>query len=182
MHTQESAILKRTCEGIQIPSGSKITLFEGTHLTIMQALGGSYTVMTDQGMMASIMGKDADALGKSVTAASSVTDEAGQERPVEEQVWAQLRTCFDPEIPHNIVDLGLIYDCKVESPEEGHRVEIKMTLTAPGCGMGEYLKRDIEGKILAIPGVKHARVDVVFDPPWNPSRMNPALRRALNMM
>lgn len=184
MKTPEAITLKRNCEATQIPSGNKVTLYAGTELTLMQSLGGTYTVVTHQGLMASIDGKDADALGKEVAAGISQPQEsAGGEKPVEEMVWAHLRTCYDPEIPHNIVDLGLIYDCQIAPrPQgDGDKVEIKMTLTAPGCGMGDWLKQDIQRKLLTIPGVKEANVNVVFDPPWHPNRMAPPLRRELNM-
>ena len=182
MNARELAILKRDCEAIEIPSGRKIILYAGTEVTITQSLGGAYTVFTHQGAMASIAGKDADALGKEVQAAPA-TAATGAPKTTEELVWNQLRTCYDPEIPHNIVDLGLIYECKLSDLETGgKKVDVKMTLTAPGCGMGDWLRRDAEQKILTISDIKEAHVDVVFDPPWNPSMMTPALRRALNMM
>ena len=181
MQMHESIILSRTCDAIAIPSGHKVELFKGTHLTITQSLGGTFTVMTDQGMMASLDGTDADAIGKPIPP-ESLAPEASQSKPLDELVWEKLRTCYDPEIPHNIVDLGLIYNCDIAALEGGqHRVDVRMTLTAPGCGMGEWLKKDVENKLLALPGVKEARVEVVFDPPWNPSKMAPPLRRALNM-
>ena len=171
-------MLKRDCEVTEIPSGKKITFFSGTEVLLMQSLGGTFTVVTHQGVMASIQGKDADALGKEVPAeALQPPVSAELEGDVEKQVWAKLKTCFDPEIPHNIVDLGLIYECQVQPVDAGHTVRIKMTLTAPGCGMGEWLKQDVRNKILAIGGVKEAQVDVVFEPPWDRSKMHPALRR-----
>ena len=183
MANHEVITLARDCEAIQIPSGNKVTLYAGTGLTITQSLGGTYTVATHQGLMASVSGKDADALGKEVPPeAAQIKEPLSDESPVEKRVWAALRTCYDPEIPHNIVDLGLIYDCRIAPlSESGSKVDIKMTLTAPGCGMGEWLKQDIRNKLLTIPGVKEAAVDVVFDPPWHPSRMSAPLRRELNM-
>lgn len=184
--THETVTLKRDCEAIQIPSGEKVTLFKDTWVTIMQALGGTFTVMTDQGAMASIAGKDADALGKEIPPEAQLPELSSDEADlgkIKEMVWRQLRTCYDPEIPHNIVDLGLVYECQVEAaPAGGYHVFVQMTLTAPGCGMGEWLRADARNKILSIPGVKEAQVEVVFDPPWHPGMMSPALRRALNMM
>ena len=180
--SQEAVILNRDCEAIAIPSGQIFTLFKGTRLTITQALGGTYTVMTDQGALATVPGKDADALGKEIPETPQVPA-SGEEQSTEKLIWDQLRTCYDPEIPHNIVDLGLVYECKISDLSEGgKRVDIKMTLTAPGCGMGDWLKVDARNKLMTVPGVQQVNVDVVFDPPWDPSKMSKALRRALNMM
>lgn len=183
MHSNmnEIAVLKRTCEAIEIPSGTRINLYEGTEVIITQSLGGNYTVVTHQGQMASIANKNADAIGKEILPAPEAKP-GDSSKPVEEQVWDQLRTCYDPEIPHNIVDLGLIYECNIaELEDSSKRVDIKMTLTAPGCGMGDWLKEDVKQKVLSIPGVKEAEVKVVFDPPWDRSKMHKALRRELNM-
>lgn len=188
--SREMVVLARDCEGTLIPYGNKTTLFKGTRVTIMQSLGGAFTVYTDQGAMYSVAGSDADALGKDPGATQVDAPKSGSDtgKPLEELIDEQLRTCYDPEIPHNIVDLGLIYDRQVALLEEGpegektYKVDIKMTLTAPGCGMGDWIRQDVRNKLLNIQGVKVANVDVVFDPPWNPSKMNPALRRALNMM
>lgn len=178
MNPPELVVLKRDCEATEIPSGKKITLFNGTELMITQALGGTFTVVTHMGLMASITGKDADAIGREVPAEVKAALEDAHAKPVEDLVWAQLRTCYDPEIPHNIVDLGLVYQCDIaELPEEKKRVDIRMTLTAPGCGMGEWIRQDVKNKMMAIPGVAEANVEVVFDPPWDRSRMAPALRR-----
>lgn len=180
----EQVSLIRNCEGIQIPSGNIMTLPAGTPVRITQSLGGTYTVITEEGYMVRIAGKDADALGQKIKAAS---ESAGQEildvREVEKRVWAQLRTVFDPEIPVNVVDLGLVYLCQVTPLSEGgHKVEVKMTLTAPGCGMGNVLKADSENKIRGIPGVKQVGVEMVIDPPWNPSRMSEAAKLQLGML
>ena len=184
MALSEWVTLFRDCEAIQIPNGSKVTLYKGTEVMITQSLGGAYTVATHQGLMASVASKDADAIGKEPLAAAPAPSAAGPSASVDEQVWARLRTCYDPEIPHNIVDLGLIYECKIDSVSENDpenkKVFIKMTLTAPGCGMGDWLKQDARNKILTIPNVKDCEVQVVFDPPWNPGMMNPALRRELH--
>ena len=181
MNEKEVATLKRTCEAIEIPSGKKITLFEGTEVIITQSLGGAYTVMTYQGVMASIAGKDGDALGKELLEPPAAPARGEMnEQWIEQKVWAQLKTCYDPEIPHNIVDLGLVYECNIAPLEDDtYKVDIKMTLTAPGCGMGEWLKQDVHNKITSIPGVKECTVGLVFDPPWDRSRMHPALRREL---
>ena len=175
-NTQEPVTLSRTCEAIEIPSGRKIELFKGTHLTILQSLGGAYTVVTDQGAMASIAGRDADAIGKPVPPQPKVEGELTDES-IEKMVWDQLKTCYDPEIPHNIVDLGLVYECKFLPVEGGKRVAIKMTLTAQGCGMGDWLRADVINKISSVPGVKEVSAELVFDPPWDRSKMHPALKR-----
>lgn len=176
--------LTRDCEAVQIPSGNLLKLAAGTRVRITQSLGGTYTVITEEGAMVRIAGKDADALGKKVeAAASSAPPEGWNTEEIEKRVWAQLRTVFDPEIPVNVVDLGLVYVCKVTpSPEGGHQVEVQMTLTAPGCGMGSVLKGDAENKIRGIPGVKSVTVTMVIDPPWNPSRMSEAAKLQLGML
>lgn len=185
MESKEARTLSRDCKAVQIPSGAKLTIPQGTRVRITQSLGGSYTVMTELGYLVSIAGEDADALG--ITPPSSVQAPAAfsEEVPLEKRIWVQLRTCFDPEIPVNIVDLGLIYSCKVlpipEVPGE-HRVEVKMTLTAPGCGMGEYLRSDIQNKLLGIPTVRQAHVELVWQPPWNPSMMTEAAKLQLGML
>jgi probable FeS assembly SUF system protein SufT len=179
--TREARTLTRDVEATAIPYGDKIPLKAGATVIITQALGGSYTGVTDMGYMVRIEGKDADAIGEEVPAAPSAP-EAG-ERPVEELVWEQLRTCYDPEIPVNIVELGLVYGCEVTpQPDGGHKVGVRFTLTAPGCGMGDYLRMDIERKLASIPGVSQAEVEVVLDPPWDMSRMSDAARLQLGLM
>jgi len=178
-------VLSRDCEALQIPSAEKIQLRAGMYVRIMQALGGSFTVLTDDGMMARIDGKDADALGEQKTEAappapSSAEPETDPSKVVE-RIWDALRTCYDPEIPVNIVDLGLVYECKVESAPEGLATQIRFTLTAPGCGMGDVLKADIESKVLAIPGILSASVEVVFEPPWDREMMSEAAKLQLGM-
>jgi len=185
MNPDEPVALTRDCEAIQIPSGIPITLHAGTKVRVRQSLGGTYTVLTDQGYMVRIAGKDADALGLKSEGGSGQNSGVATVSPeeIEKQVWAQLRTVFDPEIPVNVVDLGLVYLCKVESlPEGGFGVNVKMTLTAPGCGMGSVLQADAQGKILGLAGVKQARVEMVIDPPWNPSRMSEAAKLQLGML
>ena len=173
--------LHRTCEVIEIPSGRGSTLPEGTSVRIMQSRGDSYTVWTDYGQMCRVDGKDADALG--LQAGSSEPAPAVDTREFNEQmVWDILKTVYDPEIPVNIVDLGLIYSCKIapaSEADDGKRIDIQMSMTAPGCGMGNVLKADVESKISRLPSVKAVNVEVVFDPPWDMSRMSEAARLQL---
>jgi probable FeS assembly SUF system protein SufT len=158
--------LDRDCEAIQIPAGLKTTLPAGTRVIITQNLGGSYTIACDYGLFR-INETDADALGLERKGSGQKEAHVGGEVP-EETVWEELRTVYDPEIPVNIVDLGLVYDCQVtNNPDTGARVDVKMTLTAPGCGMGPAIAQDARLKILAIPGVEEANVELVWDPPWN---------------
>ena len=185
MKTNELVTLSRDCEATQIPSGKKVMLPEGTQVRVTQSLGGTYTVMTSNGYMVRIASKDADALGEETAVASQAEAAAvvGGPADIEYLVWEQLKMCYDPEIPVNIVDLGLVYHCQVTPlPEGGNEVEVKFTLTAPGCGMGAVLKTDMESKILSVPGVEDVDVEVVFDPPWNPSMMSEAAKLELGMM
>lgn len=170
--------LTREIEAIQIPSGNKITLPEGTTVLITQALGGTYTVhVTHQAGLFRINGADGDALGKEV-----VEQNTGGDGPFDvEKVWEQLRNCYDPEIPVNIVDLGLIYDLTTTDAENGKSVNVKMTLTAPGCGMGPSLAADAEQRMLTVPGVSLASVELVWDPPWTPERISQAGREKLGI-
>jgi probable FeS assembly SUF system protein SufT len=184
MKTNEPIILSRDCEAIQIPSGEKVMLPAGSRVTVTQSLGGSYTVTTDQGYLVRIANKDADAIGEEAEAsqAERLTAAAGP-ADLEKLVWDQLKTCFDPEIPVNIVDLGLVYHCQVTPlPEGDNKVDVKFTLTAPGCGMGQVLKADMESKILSLSGVKDVDVEVVFDPPWDPSKMSDGAKLQLGFM
>lgn len=157
---------------------------EGSSVTVIQTLGGSYTVMTENGYMVRIDGKDADALGEQYVKAQVAVMPADPHGPFEEsQVWEQLKTVYDPEIPVNIVDLGLVYKCESKPlPEGGYRVEVQMTMTAPGCGMGGVLKEDVRHKVLGLSGVKEADVEVVWEPPWDPSRMSEVARLQLGWM
>jgi len=168
----------RDCEAVEIPAGNTVTIPKGSHAFITQSLGGSYTLQVPTfGGLYRIGGDDADAIGKEI--AQESTASAGS---LEDQVWAQLRTCFDPEIPVNIVDLGLVYDMALSEVGSGaHRVDVKMTLTAPGCGMGTYIAQDARGKILELPGVEAADVEVVWEPPWSPQMISPAGRQLLGM-
>ena len=187
MKPHESITLTRECEVIQIPNGTKMMLPAGTLVMITQSLGDTYTVTTDHGYMVRISGKDADAIGLERQAAPAALAEAPQgaqdPQDIERLVWDQLRTCFDPEIPVNIVDLGLVYACAVKPLDDGkHRVEVKLTLTAPGCGMGGVLAADAQAKIGALPGVREADIELVFEPQWDPSMMSEAARLELGMM
>jgi probable FeS assembly SUF system protein SufT len=177
---QKEVTTTREIEAREIPSGTKILIPEGTPLAITQSLGGSYTVMTPYGSMVRIDGKDADAIGQEAAAAE---EEAAAGKTTEELAWDQLRTCYDPEIPVNIVDLGLVYQCGATPlPEGGSKIEVRFTLTAPGCGMGDVLREDIKGKLLSLPDVKEADVQVLFDPPWNMSMMSEAAKLQLGLM
>jgi probable FeS assembly SUF system protein SufT len=177
---REARTLARDVEVAAIPYGDKLTLTAGTTVFVTQALGGSYTAMTDRGYMVRIEGKDGDAIGEAVVAEPTEAELAG--KSLQERAWDQLKTCFDPEIPVNIVDLGLVYKCETAPVDGGERVTIHFTLTAPGCGMGDYLKRDVEQKMLALPGVKEADVQVVLEPAWNQTMMSDAARLQLGMM
>jgi probable FeS assembly SUF system protein SufT len=177
---QTEVTTTREIEAREIPSGTKLMIPEGTPLAITQSLGGSYTVMTPYGSMARVDGKDADAIGQEAVAEQEA---AAGGKTTEELAWDQLRTCYDPEIPVNIVDLGLVYQCGATPlPDGGSKVEVRFTLTAPGCGMGDVLREDIKGKLLSLPDVKEADVQVLFDPPWNMSMMSEAAKLQLGLM
>lgn len=181
MRAGEVITVSRDLLTTQIPSGIPHPLAAGSKVRLTQALGGSYTVMTDHGYMLRVDPKDADAIGISPEEAAAA---AAPKEFSEALVWDQLRTVYDPEIPVNVVELGLIYDCQikdaVEGPE-GKEIDIKMTMTAPGCGMADVLKSDIERRLLGLPAVKNVKVEVVFDPPWHPGRMSEAARLQLGL-
>jgi len=177
MRSNEIVALRRDCDAVLIPAGTQVTLPAGQQVTITQALGGSYTCYVE-GSLVRIASEDADALGK-FTQQDTSDDKAltGDGTVDEKLVWEQLATCYDPEIPINIVELGLIYECNiVPLPEGGNRVDIKMTLTAPGCGMGAILQQDVEGKVRSVPNVTDVHVELVFEPQWDQSRMSEAAR------
>jgi len=181
MVMREDRTLSRDVEVAAIPYGDRITLTMGTTVFITQALGGSYTAMTDHGYLVRIEGKDADAIGEKPVLPMTAEDRQG--RSTQDLAWDQLKTCFDPEIPVNIVDLGLVYKCEVEPiGGDGEKVKVEFTLTAPGCGMGDFLRQDVQQKLLAIPGVKEADVQVVLDPPWDQSMMSDVARLQLGLM
>jgi len=177
MHMGVAITLNRACDVIEIPSGIKGSLPQGTVVRIMQSLGSSYTVTGGQyGAMYRIDARDADALGLPTPEAVPESER----RPFsEELVWDELKTVFDPEIPVNVVDLGLIYECKVSDTEGGHKLDVKMSMTAPGCGMGNVLKTDVESKLARLPDVKEVNVEIVFDPPWSPALMSEAAKLQL---
>jgi probable FeS assembly SUF system protein SufT len=179
MGASEPITLSRACEVIEIPSGIRTTLPAGAVVRIMQSLAGSYTVATDRGYMYRVEANDTDALGLSNAAMEQ--EPAVREGPFSEQlVWDRLKTVYDPEITVNIVDLGLVYSCVIASLEQGgNRIHIKMSMTAPGCGMGNVLKADVESRLSRLPGVKEVHVEVVFDPPWHPGLMSDAAKLQL---
>jgi probable FeS assembly SUF system protein SufT len=173
--TNEPVTFSRDCAAVLIPAGDRVTLPKGTTGFLTQALGGSFTIYIE-GNLFRVAGREGDAIGKAPSLTPDVPDDA-TEAEIESAVWQQLRTCYDPEIPINIVELGLVYECRVEPTESGKRVaKVRMTLTAPGCGMGEILTQDVREKIEQIPTVERADVELVFDPPWNQSMMSEEAR------
>jgi probable FeS assembly SUF system protein SufT len=173
--------LERDCEATLIPGGEKVTLSRGDHVVVTQALGGGLTVTTGLGYLARISAEDADALGLQPTQAN---EEPANSGPFDvQQVIEKLKTVYDPEIPVNVVDLGLIYRCETQPlPDGSHRVEIDMSMTAPGCGMGDVLKEDARNKVQTIARVSDTHIELVWDPPWDPSRMSEAARLQLGML
>jgi probable FeS assembly SUF system protein SufT len=180
-HENEPIVVQRDVKAIAIPAGVEVNLKLGSVGYITQALGGSFTVYID-GNLFRIAGQEADAIGKTAAVAPDVPPGASED-DIKAVVWKQLKTCFDPEIPVNIVDLGLIYECDVSKNDDATRtVDIKMTLTAPGCGMGEVLVQDVRDKIEIVPTVAKANVELVFDPPWNQTMMSDEARLQTGMM
>lgn len=171
--------VKRDVAATLIPSGVKVTLKAGTEVYVTQSLGDSYTLHVN-GNLVRVAGRDGDALGLVVLDSPDINETAGT---LEDKIWMQLKTCFDPEIPVNIVDLGLIYDCQiVPLGKETYSIALTMTLTAPGCGMGPVLVNEMEEKIHAIQGVKEVKVDLVFDPPWDRDRMSDEAKLQLGLL
>ena len=187
MHSYETVTLTRDVDATRIPSGEKGFIPKGTEVTITQVLGGTYTVQFIGGL-ARIEGKDADALGKTPEVAPAPAATPAPAGPVTKeslsaQVWTQLRTCYDPEIPVNIADLGLIYNCDLtELGVNSYKADVKMTLTAPGCGMGPVLVQDVQNKLLCLEGIDDVNVELVWDPPWNQGMMTEAARLQLGLM
>jgi probable FeS assembly SUF system protein SufT len=178
MNTGELIELRRDCKAIEIPSGSERVLPAGSFVRISQQLGGVYTVISDIGYSCVIDRTDADALG--LTPALPAEKDLGPFR--EQMVWDELKSVYDPEIPVNIVDLGLIYDCKIISEDRASKkIEVNMSMTAPGCGMANVLKTEVEQRLRRLPEVKEVSVQVVFDPPWHPGRMSEAARLQLGL-
>lgn len=180
-HENEAFVLSRNTPAVMVPSGEQIELKAGLSGFITQALGGSFTLYVE-GNLYRLAGENADAIGKQVLQAPELPPGATNE-DIKALAWKQMRTCYDPEIPIDIVELGLVYECAVSANDDGSRhVAVKMTLTAPGCGMGEVLVQDVREKIEIIPTVAKADVELVFDPPWNQSMMSEAARLQTGMM
>ena len=183
MNPNEPKFLTRDVEASVVPVGTKVTLQKGGQAYVTQSLGGAFTVIVN-GNMFRIDGKDADALGLEIKSApaTAISGPVTQEQ-LEKQIWESLKTCYDPEIPVNIVDLGLIYDCHITPLSAGsHRVDVKMTLTAPGCGMGPMLAQDVQTKVLALEGVDDVAVELVWDPPWNQGMMTEQAKLQLGLL
>ncbi|MDE1170832.1 MAG: putative Fe-S cluster assembly protein SufT [Verrucomicrobium sp.] len=183
MSSEETVSLRRAARGVKIPSGDPIEMPEGSQVTITQSLGGSYTVLYANAYLVRVDSRDADALGKE--AAAQPEDSGDGAPPDEAKIFDQLKLVFDPEIPVNIVDLGLVYDCKVsalEGQEGKYRVDVKMTLTAPGCGMGPVIAGDAREKILGVPGVGDANVELVWSPPWSQGMISELGRMQLGLI
>lgn len=183
MHNIAAVELKRDCEATMIPAGTVTTLPAGTPVDITQTLGGSYTVRAMTGGLFRIASKDADALGIEAADASAPAEQKPMDGPVaEKDVWDTLRTCYDPEIPVNIVDLGLVYDMKIVPLPSGRSgVAVKMTLTAPGCGMGGVIAGDAQQRLMSLPGVEEANVEIVWEPQWHHSMITPEGKQILGL-
>jgi probable FeS assembly SUF system protein SufT len=183
MDTNEPVLLRRDVEAAVVPAGTRVTLMKGEQAQVTQSLGGTYSVVVN-GNLFRIDGKDADALGFEVAARPEGAGAAGPRTAdeLEKEVWEQLRNCYDPEIPVNIVDLGLIYDCQLVPQEGGSfRADVRMTLTAPGCGMGPVLQQDVSSRLMSLEGIDEANVELVWDPPWNQGMMTDAARLQLGL-
>jgi len=182
MSRYQEVELTRDCEAIAVPYGTETTVEKGTKVVITQTLG-SFTVMNEFGQMVRIEKKDADALGIELSAEEAEGSSDDESLSLEDRIWKQMKNCYDPEIPVNIVELGLVYRCDVKELQPGdHRVEVDMTLTAPGCGMGDVIRYDVERKIKKLSGVVEVDVQLTFDPPWSPERMTEEARLDLGMM
>src|SRR5215831_142988 len=184
MNSEKGIVVKRDCPAVMVPSGEPTTLPAGSSVWVTQSLGGTYTVMTDRGYMVRVDGIDGDAIGMAQVAEPKQNESTAVEsgREVEKRVWDQLRSCFDPEIPVNIVDLGLIYHCDVTPVSGGgYKATVRFTLTAQGCGMGQFLKADIRGKLLAVPGIREVDVELVWDPPWNQAMISGNAKQQLGI-
>jgi probable FeS assembly SUF system protein SufT len=179
-HTSQPCTFERDCEVVMIPAGDEVTIPAGTVGYITQALGGSFTVFID-GNLFRVAGVDADAIGKEPVMPPELPENATAD-DVEKLLWNQLKTCYDPEIPVNIVDLGLVYRCELDNNEQGQRrVSVQMTLTAPGCGMGDILVDDVRSKLELVPTISQVDVELTFDPPWNQSMMSEVARLETGM-
>jgi probable FeS assembly SUF system protein SufT len=181
VYENEAFVVRREVQAIAVPAGVPVTLHPGQAGYITQALGGSFTLYIE-GNLFRLPGAEADAIGKEVSLPPELPPNATED-DVRALAWEQMKTCYDPEIPVNIVDLGLIYECDVSPNVDGTRtVDVKMTLTAPGCGMGDVLVQDVREKVELIPTVREAKVELVFDPPWNQTMMSAAARLQTGMM
>ena len=182
--TDEPIKLTRDCQVVAVPAGHTLMLPQGTEVMITQSLGGSYTLLVPSyGGLFRLSNRDADGIGREprMAEAGPGSGQALIGEALETEVWNSLKTCFDPEIPVNIVDLGLIYDMQITPSPDGSRVEVKMTLTAQGCGMGGWIAADARNKLLDLPGVVEADVQVVWDPPWTPDKISPEGRALLGI-
>ncbi len=181
MASHEEIVLSREIEAIVIPHGSTTRMPLGTRVKVLQELGGSVTVTTEYGGLYRVDPENLDALGMTPAPIAAPGAQEAYDRPLEDRVWDVLRTCYDPEIPVNIVELGLVYSCQIGEPDEsGKRLaQIQMTLTAPGCGMGDVLAQDVQKRLEKLPEIGAAKVEVIFDPPWNQSMMSEAARLQL---
>ncbi len=189
LRPDEPIKLTRDCPAVAVPAGHTLMLPQGTEVTITQSLGGSYTLLVPSyGGLFRLSDRDADAIGREKRSGEGTGEGTGPSQgkaltgeALEREIWETLKTCYDPEIPVNIVDLGLIYDMHVDQLADGARVDIKMTLTAQGCGMGTSIAADARNKILDLPGVVEADVQVVWDPPWTPEKISPEGRALLGI-
>ena len=189
MTTKDAVKISRDIEVVQIPEGFQVRLARGTEVRLVQALGDTFTVMTEYGTMVRVAGKDADAIGEAANADGAMAADTAPTVEIpktaeeaKERVWLALRGVYDPEIPVNVVELGLVYNTDVAAlAEGGYKVDIKLTLTAPGCGMGPVLQQDAERRIKAIPGIKTANIQLVVDPPWTADKMSEAARLQLGL-
>lgn len=184
MNTNEAVTLTRDVEAAVVPVGTKVTLMQGEQAYITQSLGGSYTVVVN-GNMFRIDGQNGDALGFTIAPKVINTNFKPRERDVlDKEVWSQLRNCYDPEIPVNIVDLGLVYDCQLTPIGDGssYKADVKMTLTAPGCGMGPTLAQDVQNRLLSVEEIDEANVELVWEPQWNQGMMSEAAKLQLGLL
>ncbi len=180
-YDNEPVVIQRDVDVVVIPAGMNVKLRAGQAGYITQSLGGSFTVYVE-GNLFRIAGEDADAIGKEVVKPPQLPPDATED-DVRDLVWKQMRGCYDPEIPINVVDLGLVYECDISRNDDGTRsVDIQMTLTAPGCGMGEILVQDVKEKVQIVPTIREVKVELVFDPPWNHSMMSEAARLQTGML
>jgi len=179
----DKVVFARDCEVVQIPAGHRLTLPRGTEAIISQSLGGTFTLQVPRlGALVRLSGQDADAIGCEPQAPMRASGPSSEASDLEREVWETLKSCYDPEIPVNIVDLGLIYDLRIgEGSSGGSAVNVKMTLTAPGCGMGAVIAADAQEKIEMLAGVSQARVEIVWDPPWSPQMISSEGREKLGI-